>query len=143
MSCTSIPSPANPSPLLAGITTSKTCARCIFFSNRYVENVPLKPFDPVLEIYSKRNIRFIGPRYLRSVREVLDVGDWNDTWDRSFQFRSPIGKVTLTQHLLLLTPHFAWAVATPHNNPFLWNAGYRTSEMDRATVIALLAATSI
>jgi pimeloyl-ACP methyl ester carboxylesterase len=68
--------------------------------------------------------------------EVLDVGDWNSRWERTFTFRYPDGAATVPQHLGLLTPYWARVDATAR---VWWSEAYLTQELGPDTVQALLA----
>jgi dienelactone hydrolase len=118
--------------------------RRFFFSHAYVDHADTRPFDIGKVYYAKRSVSFLNALSLPPIREVMAVGDWNEGWDRTYEFRSPDGPLKLSQHLAILTPHYfqvdANAIhhANKKNNPYPWSSLYRTREMDPATVVTLL-----
>jgi dienelactone hydrolase len=117
-------------------------ARAFHFSHHQIQETVKKPFDPGEGIRTPaRKNAFYTPKAPPAVREILDVSDWDDSWDRTYKYRGPDGWVRLTQNLFLLSPRFAWIDATPkNNNPIQWRSAYLTPELGREAVLALLAA---
>jgi hypothetical protein len=111
--------------------------RRIFFSPSQVRLV--FPKDPPVEERivrrPKRSIQ-INAKNLPDLLEVVKAPEWDDDWDRRFQFRSPLGLIKVPQHIGLLTPH--WARADSYGNYF-WACAYLTNEFEPDTVRRLIA----
>lgn len=112
--------------------------RQIFFSHHYVRSAPVKhPFDTTLEIKLPKQPPN-GPA-VPPVRDILDLGPWNEQWERGVKFNSPAGRISITQHILALTPQYARTISTAKDyNRYRWVAGYRTSELGPTAVADLL-----
>lgn len=127
-----------------GIFLVDDMCRRFFFSHAYVEKADYRPFDTGKEYAWTRRLSFVDAKSLPPIREVLEAGDWNDQWERTYRFRSPVREVRLTQHLSKLTPHYARVDAnsfdpvTKTNNPYRWDSFYRTRELGPDTVRLLL-----
>jgi predicted esterase len=110
-------------------------ARRIFFSQSQVRLV--YPKDPPSE---ERIIRVdtrmqFNPKKLPEFLGVVKAPEWDDKWDRRFQFRSPLRIENVPQHIGLLTPH--WARVDSRGNYF-WACAYLTREFGPETVRKLL-----
>ncbi len=119
--------------------------RRFFFSHAYVDHADTRPFEIGKYVQYPRDLSFLGPTSLPPIRKVIDVGSWSETWDRSYQFETPeLTTVKLSQHMTLLSPHYARVVAnsidpvTKKYNSYPWTAYYRTRELGPDAVIALL-----
>jgi pimeloyl-ACP methyl ester carboxylesterase len=116
-------------------------ARRIFFSPSQVRLV--YPKDPPIEerIFCKDWRMQVNPKLMPDLIEVVKAPEWDDKWNRRFQFRGPLppsGLVTLIdvpQHLTLLTP-FSARVDSP--GKFFWRCYYMTRELGPQTVQTLL-----
>jgi len=129
-----------------GIFLVDDLVRRFLFSHAYVDHAEGRPFDFELgnKLLYPRSKSFPEGKSLPPIREVLDVGTWNLDWDRSYQYRKPGGTVTLSQHMSVLTPHYARIDAncidpvTGQNNRYPWTSYYRTRELGPDMVTTLL-----
>jgi pimeloyl-ACP methyl ester carboxylesterase len=118
--------------------------RRFFFSHFYLDRSEGRPFDLGNPVEFPRARSFPAAKGLPPIRKVLEVGDWNELWDRKYSYRSPHGTVNLSQHLELLTPHYARVNAncvdltTREENPYPWTSYYRTREFGPDQVVKLL-----
>src|SRR5262249_19147815 len=86
--------------------------RRFFFSHAYVDHADNGTFELGKIVEYPRSLSFLGASSLPPIRKVIDVGTWSDGWDRSIQFETPDSStVKLSQHMTLLTPHYARVVA--------------------------------
>jgi hypothetical protein len=139
--------PINQTPITIhkGLFLVDDLCRRFFFSHAYVDHADNREFDPGRYFISARDPAFLGATSLPPIRKVLEVGKWSDGWDRSYQFEAPDqSKVTLSQHLTHLSPHYARIVAnsldpvTKKNNSYPWTSYYRTREFGPDAVIDLI-----
>jgi predicted esterase len=79
----------------------------------------------------------INPKVLPEFLEVIKAPEWDEKWNRRFQFRSPNGIENVPQHISQLTPF--WARADSPGRYF-WSCAYLTRELGPDTVQMLLAA---
>jgi pimeloyl-ACP methyl ester carboxylesterase len=115
--------------------------RRLYFSPGQVQEVDAKNANTEIEV--KMPV-FIAPNFttaLPPLREVIDIGNWDEKWDRSFQFRTFGRQVAVTQHLSFLSPTFARMdvlrrPTAPTN--YYWSFCYHTRELGPANVQRLL-----
>jgi hypothetical protein len=135
-----------PITLHKGIFLVDDLCRRYFFSHAYVDRAENRDFDIGRRLTWDVARSFPDGMSLPPIREVLDVGAWDDQWNRSYSFRPPSGKpITLSQHLSILTPYYARINAncidpvTKKDNRYPWTSYYPTRELGPKTVLALLA----
>jgi len=133
-----------PVTLHQGIFLVDDVCRRFFFSHAYGEKAETRPYVRPQYFINKREKSFPGAKSLPPIREVLKVGEWNDKWDRSYNFRSPVQEEHLSQHLSELTPYFARVDAncidpvTKRDNPYPATWYYRTRELGPDMFVTLL-----
>ncbi len=128
-----------------GIFLLDDLCRRFFFSHAYVDRAEKGDFTPLVGLLEfPRSKSFPEAKSLPPIREVLEVGNWNLDWDRPYQFRRPGGTVKLSQHMSVLTAHYARVDAncidpnTRKDNLYPWTSYYRTSELGPDMVYTLL-----
>jgi dienelactone hydrolase len=127
-----------------GIFLVHDFSRLFLFSHAYVDHADNRPFEVGRIIDARRTMSFLGAQSVPPIREVLDPGTWNENWDRTYKFQTPDGPMSLSQHLGILTAHYAKVETnaldhvTKKNNSYQWASYYRTREFGPDTVIALL-----
>ena len=123
-----------------------TC-RYFFFSHVYVDRADPRPADFGKSIIRKKLHKFVGPAALPPIRQVVEVGDWTDGWDRSYEYLKPGSDkpVKLSQHLFDLNPYYAQvnANSVDHVDPnkfyyYPWSSFYRTRELGPDVVANLM-----
>jgi pimeloyl-ACP methyl ester carboxylesterase len=110
--------------------------RRIFFSPSQVRLV--FPKDPPAEeriVCPDKRIQ-VNAKNLPDLLEVVKAPEWDDKWNRRFQFRCPTGLLNVPQHIGLLTPHWA-RVDSP--GKYFWSCAYLTGEFEPEMVRRLLA----
>jgi dienelactone hydrolase len=133
-----------PITLHQGIFLVDDGCRRYMFSHGHVERAEYRPFDLGRAVSFPRYNSFLDGKSVLPVRELLDVGSWNETQDRTYKFRAPDREVTLTQHLVYLTPHYARVDSlgrdpvTLKENPYAWTSYYRTREFGPDLAVRLL-----
>ncbi len=112
--------------------------RRIFFSPSQVRFISEK--DPPNE---ERIVRphprggQVNPKKFPALVEVVKAPDWDNDWNRRFQFLSGQGRIeNVPQHIGFLTPYWAQADSPGH---YWWSCAYLTRELGPETVQALLA----
>ena len=116
-------------------------ARRQYFSPSLAELTPTNPAEipPPDEPLKPKNWKFgiLSPRKVPPVDEVLDLGSWDDNWNRTIKIRSGPRDYAVPQRLTQLTPYYARVDATDH---WLWPAVYLTRELGPDQVRFLLSA---
>src|SRR5262245_18314279 len=109
--------------------------RRVYFSPTQVRIVEKMP-EPVEErVVLKSSAMILNPKVPPPILEVVNPGEFNAKWQRTYTYRSTTGRVTAGQHLGLLTPSWARVDASTR---FFWSAAYLTREWEPATVHRLL-----
>jgi len=108
--------------------------RRIYFSHSLVGETKTSDRKEEIRVINKNFVMGGGARF-PGLDAVLDTGNWNDKWERSYSFRYPKGQLKLTQRMGFLTPYHARADATTH---VVWNAFYMTRELGPEVVEGLL-----
>jgi hypothetical protein len=89
--------------------------RSIIFSPAQLQKVDEDPtFAPdkgSLDMFVPGDFTFAKP--LPPIRGVVEAGDWNDHWDRTYKYDTTSRQVILKQHLQRLCPHYARIDAVP------------------------------
>ena len=112
--------------------------RRVYFSHTLVGDTQKRLLAEEIRLINKNTPMILGARSLLTVgglEAVVQAGDWNEKWERSYRFRSPRGVVPVTQRMGFLTPHFARVDATSR---FAWSACYLTRELGPEAVLGLL-----
>jgi pimeloyl-ACP methyl ester carboxylesterase len=129
-----------------GIFVLDDYCRRYFFSHAFVDHADSREFDLGTRVVWDFPRSFPDGLTLPPVREVLDVGKWDDKWNRNYHFRyAPDREIKLSQHLSFLSPHYARVDANcidPANPKktyrYPWTSYYPTRELGPQTVLALL-----
>ncbi|HEY7153311.1 MAG TPA: hypothetical protein VH575_05060 [Gemmataceae bacterium] len=79
----------------------------------------------------------VNPKTFPGLLEVMTAPEWDDKWNRRFQFRSPNGPVNVPQHISQLTPY--WARVDSPGGKYFWACAYLTRELGPERVQRLLA----
>ncbi len=141
--------PINQQPITVhkGLFLVDDYVRRFFFSHAYVDHADTREFPsgPYVASDPNRKPNYLGESSLPPIRKVLDVGSWNTSWDRSYQFEAPDGStVKLSQHMTHLSPYDARIITnsidpvTRKNNPYPWTSYYRAREFGPDGIVALL-----
>jgi predicted esterase len=126
--------------------------RRIIFSPSQVQKINDDPaFEPAPGSESFRSLQsmdFTFAKPLPPLRDILDLGPWDDKWNREFTFQyltneDRLKKVIVKQHLQALTPNYAWLDAVPRFvngalNQYKWSSYYVTRELGPEQVRTLL-----
>jgi pimeloyl-ACP methyl ester carboxylesterase len=136
-----------PVQLAEGFFLVDDLARRIIFSPSRIEKVSedqtFNPDDGA--IINRREIDLSFAKSLPPIRQVLDVGAFDDKWDRDFTYQTTDRKVIARQHLALLSPYYARLDGIPRlvghalAMPYRWNSCYLTRELEPEQVLNLLA----
>lgn len=109
--------------------------RRIYFGHTMVGDTKARDRAEEIRLINKNVPMILQARPLPALESVLETGDWNDKWERSFRFSCPQGAVPLIQRMGFLTPYFARADGTSR---FAWSAFYLTRELGPEAVAGLL-----
>jgi hypothetical protein len=138
------PASGQPVELHKGIFVVDDYCRRYFFSHAFVDRAESRDFDIGKIVEWKVNRSFPDAKSLPPIREVLDAGKWDDHWNRLYHFRAPDRKLELSQHLSVLTPHYARIDAncidpvTHKDYRYPWTSYYPTRELGARAVLDLL-----
>jgi pimeloyl-ACP methyl ester carboxylesterase len=138
------PASGQPVSLSEGFFLLETAARSILFSPAQVERaVDDKEFAVEVDtIKCGEKITYLMARPVPSIRQIIDVGEWDDNWDRMVKFNSFERAWTVKQHLSLLNPKYIQAnsVSQPKvTQTIAWTAYYLPCELGVDQVKKLLA----
>jgi pimeloyl-ACP methyl ester carboxylesterase len=134
-----------PFQLAEGFFLVDDLARHIIFSPAQIQKVlPEAPFNPDADALSRvTSIDLSVARPLPPIRELVEAGPFDESWNRTFQYRTTDRPVTAKQHLAVLSPYYARLDCVPRLHGvsiylYRWNAYYLTRELGPEQVRRLL-----
>jgi predicted esterase len=130
--------------LSEGYFLLETGARSILFSPAQVERaVDDKEFAAEGDtIKCGPLITYYKAKQIPPIREIVDLGEWDDNWDRMVKFNSFDKPYKVKQHLSILTPKFIQANTVSQPNvlvTYAWSAYYLPRELGVEQIKKLLA----
>src|SRR5262249_29692730 len=87
-------------------------------------------------------ITYYPPKPIPPIREILDLGAWDDNWDRMVKFNSFTRTLEVKQHLSILTPRYIQANTVSQPKvliTYAWTAYYLPRELGVEQIKQLLA----